>query len=315
MAPRQMLLAMLLLQAAAAAAASPPGLAGANAFPLPTGLIPTARIVGGTEAGPHAFPYVVSLRSYGSHTCGAGLVAPEWVLTAAHCLGEFATASRYSVDIHRHDIGLAASADHRCAETISVISLHSYPNFVKATLDGDLALLRLQRPVRCASEIPMLRIDTGSASTPGAMATVAGWGATDASGSSGSAPTRLRVITLPLLEQTRCVSFLSHQLGYSITNGMMCAGHIPGGQKDSCAGDSGGPLFIPAAPSHPLAQPTVVGVVSWGHGCAASNAPGVYTRVSSFGTWINSVLGLPPPSPPSPPLPPPPLAPPAPAAP
>ena len=265
-------------------------------------LLPTSRIVGGVEAGPHAYPFVLVFRSYGSHICGAGLVAPEWAITAAHCIAEGASASRYSIDVHRHDIGVSHAQDHRCAETIQVQTIHSYPNYQKATMDGDLALLRLASAPRCASQIPTLQLDSGSASTPGVTSTVAGWGHTDRAASLPT-PNRLQVITLPILSHAQCVSTLSHQFGYTITQGMMCAGHLPGGVKDSCQGDSGGPLFI-ATPTGSTAPPILVGIVSWGHGCAQVNAPGVYTRISHFKSWADSILHLPPPSPPMPPSPP-----------
>ena len=276
-----------------------------SSFPLPAGLVPTPRIVGGAEAGPHAFPFVLSLRSYSSHICGAGLVAPMWAITAAHCLTDGAAASRYSVNVHRHDIGVSALYDHRCSETVEAAALHTHPQFVKSTLHGDVALIQLVRAPRCASEIPMLVLDTGSASTPNTMATIAGWGHTDRE-TALAPPNRLQVIQLPLVAQSSCVSALTHALGYTLTAGMICAGHMPGGVKDSCQGDSGGPLFIaapPSPPSMPQASPVLVGIVSWGHGCANVNAPGVYTRISYFRNWCNGILNLSPPPPPSPPSP------------
>ena len=265
-------------------------------------LLPTPRIVGGVEAGPHAYPFVLVFRSYGSHICGAGLVAPEWAITAAHCIAEgrvcltlldrrapprYWRLARSGPPLRRDD----PSPDNPFV-----------PELSEATMDGDLALLRLASAPRCASQIPTLQLDSGSASTPGVTSTVAGWGHTDRAASLPT-PNRLQVITLPILSHAQCVSTLSHQFGYTITQGMMCAGHLPGGVKDSCQGDSGGPLFI-ATPTGSTAPPILVGIVSWGHGCAQVNAPGVYTRISHFKSWADSILHLPPPSPPMPPSPP-----------
>ena len=245
--------------------------------------VPTPRIVGGVEAVPHSLPFVASLRSYSSHICGAGLVSDQWVLTAAHCIAEGASASRYSVGVHRHDIGMAASYDHACSQNIAVAELHVYPLFEKVSLDGDLALLKLASPVRCADSIVTLALDDGSSSAAGTLAITAGWG--DANAAMTHAHDQLHWVELPLLSHAQCAG-LYYALGHTITSGMLCAGHVPGGEKDSCSGDSGGPLFVQAPP----ARPVVVGIVSWGVGCAQVNAPGVYTRTSFYKSWIEQVL-------------------------
>ena len=233
---------------------------------------------------------------------GAGLVAPNGrsrrPTASPRARPPHATRSTCTATILASRTLRTTAAPRRSKSRQSI----RYPNYQKATMDGDLALLRLASAPRCASQIPTLQLDSGSASTPGVTSTVAGWGHTDRAASLPT-PNRLQVITLPILSHAQCVSTLSHQFGYTITQGMMCAGHLPGGVKDSCQGDSGGPLFI-ATPTGSTAPPILVGIVSWGHGCAQVNAPGVYTRISHFKSWADSILHLPPPSPPMPPSPP-----------
>lgn len=67
----------------------------------------------------------------------------------------------------------------------------------------------------------------------------------------------------------------------TITAGMLCA-TASNPVRDSCQGDSGGPLVV---------QGVLVGLVSWGMGCADPNYPGVYTKVSHYASWIGKNLG------------------------
>ncbi|XP_030751742.1 trypsin-7-like [Sitophilus oryzae] len=103
-----------------------------------------------------------------------------------------------------------------------------------------------------------------------------GWGAT---AQHGHVSTKLREVNVPIISNIDC-----RKTGYSnrITDNMICAG-FPQGQKDSCQGDSGGPLHVINGSIH-----QIVGIVSWGEGCAQPNYPGVYTRVNRFITWIES---------------------------
>ena len=72
-----------------------------------------------------------------------------------------------------------------------------------------------------------------------------------------------------------------------MTDDMMCAG-VKAGGKDACQGDSGGPL-IAADPAQGNRM-TLVGVVSWGFGCAAEDALGIYAEVSHFSSWLNQQM-------------------------
>jgi hypothetical protein len=110
---------------------------------------------------------------------------------------------------------------------------------------------------------------------------VSGWGATAEGGSSAAILQKVRV---PIVSNTTC----NAAYGGGITANMLCAGLVEGG-KDSCQGDSGGPLVVPDGSGWRLA-----GVVSFGNGCARPNFYGVYTRISSFTTWITSQVGAPP---------------------
>jgi len=164
-----------------------------------------------------------------------------------------------------------------------VIQIIRHPNFNSATLDSDVALLKLQ----VATSRPTIGlIPQGDTvlTAAGSTATVIGWGNMNSSGSPNYADALMQV-SLPVISNATCNAPNSY--GGQITNNMMCAGLAQGG-KDSCQGDSGGPLMVPNGAGNGWLQ---AGVVSWGTGCAQPNYYGVYARLSNFTDWINSQTG------------------------
>ncbi|CAJ0546786.1 hypothetical protein HG530_010602 [Fusarium avenaceum] len=225
------------------------------------------NIVGGTEASTGDFPFIVSISYNGNPHCGGTLLNANTVLTAAHCT-QGRSASAFAVragTLSRTTGGV----------TSRVSSLKANPAFSGSTLDSDVAILKLSTPIQTSSSISYARLAaSGTDPAAGTQLTVAGWGTT--SQGSASSPVQLRKVTIPVVSRATCRS----QYGTSaITNNMFCAGLTQGG-KDSCQGDSGGPIAD--------SSNTVVGVVSWGEGCAQPNYSGVYARVGSLRSFIDS---------------------------
>ena len=118
----------------------------------------------------------------------------------------------------------------------------------------------------------------------------------------GNLPHKLHWVDVPLLSNDECAGWLAEGGDTDVIfNSMLCAGFRAGG-KDSCRGDSGGPLFVMPGASGSFVQ---VGIVSWGFQCAERLSTGVYTRVSSHLSWLHTSMGLHPPAPPRPPTQPP----------
>ena len=280
------------------------------------------RIVGGSEVAATTFPYpfMVSLRQNGGHICGASLIAPQWILTAAHCIDTTAPASVYSAYLHGFDTSQSwnTGGEHACAEVITASETRCHPSYDKSSMQADVCLLLLERAAGCGEALqsrgalPTLDTPDSTLAVAGTMAKVTGWGSTYDDSGFGAVegvprwPTRLREVDVPLISLAACRDSYG---AYSIKNDMLCAGFVGEGLRDSCQGDSGGPLFLVLRSGLPVQ----IGVVSWGSGCALAAYPGVYARVSTYLGWVAqhvpSVLreALPPvpPFPPAPTAPPP----------
>lgn len=226
---------------------------------------PEARIVGGHLSGANQHPWSVSMQHGGGHRCGSCLYRANRVLTAAHCLHGIA-AGALSVRA-----GSLASASG--GQLIGVAAIVRHPQYNANTLQNDIAIFHMGGSFNTglASITALPLPGQGVQPATGAMATVTGWGHMTEGGSNSP---NLRWVNVPIVAQATC----NAQYGGRITGDMICAGFPHGGQ-DACQNDSGGPLSF---------NGFLIGVVSWGEGCARPNRSGVYARVSWFTNWINA---------------------------
>ncbi|KAH7353182.1 trypsin-like cysteine/serine peptidase domain-containing protein [Pyrenochaeta sp. MPI-SDFR-AT-0127] len=223
-------------------------------------------IVGGVAASQGDLPFIVSVQLSGSHFCGGSLINANTVVSAAHCyFGRTGSSWRIRA-------GSLNRASGGTLSTVSSIRLH--PNYNDDTSDYDIAILKLSTPVPTSSTIGYATLAaSGSDPAAGTTVTVAGWGDTTESGSS---PSLLRKVDVPVVSRATCRNNYSVS---SVTDRMFCAGLSAGG-KDSCQGDSGGPIVS--------SSKVLLGIVSWGNGCARPNQPGVYSRVGALSSFITS---------------------------
>ncbi|RKH38435.1 trypsin-like serine protease [Corallococcus sicarius] len=240
----------------------------------------TQDIVGGTNTTIAANPWQVSLQSTsGSHFCGGSVLNANWILTAQHCVKSGSTVSKPG----RIVAGVTNRTDSTSGQIRTVAQVVVFPGYSDPSVGKDAALLRLTSPLDLSGPnvkaIPIVTAADAAAgvTAPGVISRVTGWG-TLTSGSS-SLPTTLQTVDVALLSNAQAQASYPDE---TITADQLAAAS-PG--KDSCQGDSGGPLTVLKGSTRVLA-----GIVSWGYGCADAQYPGLYGRVSSFESWINSTI-------------------------
>jgi len=238
-------------------------------------------IFGGTEAEPGAWPWLAALvfspeGDYYGHYCGGSLIDPEWVLTAAHC-ADNSYMSSVQVVMGKHELS-AVDGEH-----ISITEIILHPEWGGQIGNTDLALLHLSEP-STRTVLPIDLVIDGKVEDRSSRATVIGWGLSE-----DSYVDALRQVSLPFFQHNRCRQIYHNATGIPllVADGMVCAGYENGG-KNTCFGDSGGPLMIPTTAAPGWKQ---VGVVSWGPAtCATASYPNVYTRLSYYEPWIKACL-------------------------
>uniref|UniRef100_A0A0N5AT45 Peptidase S1 domain-containing protein n=1 Tax=Syphacia muris TaxID=451379 RepID=A0A0N5AT45_9BILA len=226
------------------------------------------RLVGGTYAQPHAWPWTAELLwSFGKHCCGAAIVDIDAVVTAAHCFRYRFLQKSYKVLLGGYQL--------KKGEEHEIIGISTHPKFDVTPSANDIAVVRFKPSIKYDSR--KRRICLPKKHVPiNKKCIVTGWGHEKEGGKCSAV---LKEIVVPVVSYRICNDPM-HYDDLIKEDSMLCAGYDKG-CVDSCQGDSGGPLFCFHNGSWELH-----GLVSWGHGCARPKKVGIYSKVAGFVPWI-----------------------------
>ena len=220
--------------------------------------------------------------------CAGSLLDARHVLTAAHRVSD--RESTKSLNL-RVAVGLT-TLNHDFAQARDVESIAIHPEYDARRFAYDAALLRLAEPVDLTTAIPIRPAGPADTilETPGTDLTIIGWGSTrphlpgrKAKNKSPKYAHSLRQTTVTVVDDEQCLQAYHGKHVKPVDPAMMICAAQPG--RDTCTGDSGGPLFAATPDGFVL-----VGIISWGVGCAAPDHPGVYTRLSALADFLNQEL-------------------------
>lgn len=248
----------------------------------------TGRIVGGRNVEPGAWPWQVSLRLTHpqagkiGHWCGGVLVDDKHILTASHCilnpLFSLPQPVFWKAVLGEHNLKLT-EGNEKFLKISHVLYNPWYRGY-----DNDIAVMRLEEPVQFSKYISPICLPDDDLEVDGMMCTATGWGKTDFS-TKGSKI--LKEVEIEVMDNAICDKAYKTTFSIPIRKWHLCAGTTEGG-KGTCQGDSGGPLQCKINGTW-----HVVGITSFGSGCAKAGFPDVYTRVSYYIDWIEQQKAYP----------------------
>ncbi|XP_017027384.1 trypsin-7 [Drosophila kikkawai] len=222
------------------------------------------RIVGGQDTNITHYPHQISMRLRGNHRCGGSIYNAHTIISASHCVNTLTTVENLTIVAGSSNIWFPTGPQ----QELPVREIIMHPKYRSLNNDYDAAILIVDgefvfneavQPIKLAKERP-------EHDTP---VIVTGWGTTSEGGVISDV---LQEVSVNVVENTKCKS--SYPI--LLTGRMLCAG-VTGGGKDACQGDSGGPLIY---------NNELLGIVSWGTGCAREKYPGVYCSVPDVFDWI-----------------------------
>lgn len=221
------------------------------------------RIVGGSDTDIERHPWQAAMFDSDFYYCGGVIINERRVITAAHCLEDDPPESFITFRV-------GTTLRGEGGQEYGIVSYELHPQYDEYMLSFDIAMAQLDGTLSFGASIqPAALVEVNFEPGDGTDATVTGWGYTD----EGTLPHVLQEVTIPIVLRSRCAEIWDP---WDVDETMICAGIS---EKDSCGGDSGGPL---------MQDGKLIGLVSWGPEACGDGFPGVYTKISHPGiiSWI-----------------------------
>jgi len=245
----------------------------------------TARIVGGADTLENQIPWQCTFYNSDDswYGCGGTIIncEPTIIVSAAHCFQGRSPAKVTCGDWRLDDTDTYE-------QSLEVSGVINHPSFNAATFENDIAVVKLNGSMTCSQGKiwPACLPNTARYAYEGwADTVVSGWGTIS---SGGAISNTLKYVKVPPVSDATCNAADSYD-GDIVSDQMICAGMAAGG-KDACQGDSGGPLVTRATGVD--TGYSLIGIVSFGYGCAVPNFYGVYTEFSNYMEWVADQFGL-----------------------
>lgn len=237
------------------------------------------KIIGGHDAAPAEVPYFVALVKGDGIYCGGVLIAPSWFLSAKHC---FTDENIWGQEVWNEiDPLVVMGALHKDFTKDQANLQTSWINYIYWHDAVDLAQVKLKTHMDMTNTVKSIAYYTSADSSyidkaikEKADVVVSGFGVLE-SGSKRQ-PDVLQLVTVKFVDPNHCAR-IAKAAGRNADK-LVCA---EASGKDACQGDSGGPLTL---------YNKLVGIVSWGIGCAGPGYPGFYVRVDYLHSWIQKVM-------------------------
>ncbi|CAF2605158.1 unnamed protein product [Rotaria sp. Silwood2] len=228
----------------------------------------------------HSWGWMASLRRNDIHQCGASLITPSFVITAAHCVNDIPSLSCLSLNFDINNLS-------NIGELRNVTKMYIHPLYDQRLYINDLAILRLHKPIDlsnsnmsiiCLPAITDFNLEQAEYPPIGENLIAIGWGTTEPFVRMPSPI--LQQVTVKTIARTdsSCLNTINDDIV------QFCAG-LPEGGKDTCQGDSGGPLML-----FKNGRWQLIGITSYGGICASPGFAGVYTRLAYYDSYIRKII-------------------------